>query len=140
VRGRLLGALIAAATALLLVPAGALAASGVTSPTPLSPFTPTAPQAVPTASTPSTVTTVAGTSTSAGGVSSGAALAIALGALLLLAGIGYFIWRDARRRAPVRAATAGAGMGPSKPGSKRPPKPRKLSQAERRRRKRGRAR
>jgi hypothetical protein len=60
---------------------------------------------------------------------------------VVLTGIAFFIWRDARRRAPVRGtadATAGMPGGPSR-GSKAPPKPRKLSPAERRRRKRGRA-
>jgi hypothetical protein len=68
-------------------------------------------------------------------------IAIAIGAIALLAGISYFIWRDARRRAPVRhhAAHATAGAG-ARSGSKRPMKPRKLSPAERRRRKRGKAR
>jgi hypothetical protein len=67
-------------------------------------------------------------------------VAIAVGALVLLGGISFFIWYDARRRAPVRhraAATAGEG---GRPGSKTRTKPRKLSPAERRRRKRGRAR
>ena len=53
--------------------------------------------------------------------------------------LSFFIWRDARRRAPVRADALATGEGRGKPGSKPPPKPRKLSQAERRRRKRGRA-
>jgi hypothetical protein len=76
-------------------------------------------------------------------LSSGSALGIAGGAVVLLVGISFFIWRDARRRAP-RAAKARAGGGDgggnerSLPGSKRQ-KPRKLSPAERRRRKRGRA-
>jgi hypothetical protein len=62
--------------------------------------------------------------------------------VIVLSGISFFIWRDARRRAPVRrAATAGAGIdGRSRTGSKARQKPRKLSQAERKRRKRGRAR
>jgi hypothetical protein len=133
--GRLVGWLTAVAAAIMLVPAGALAAG------PGNPFTPGIPQGqatIPTSSAPGTVTTLPSSSTSSGGLSSGSALGIAVGALALLMGIGFFIWRDARRRAPVRAATAGA-MGTSKPGSKRP-KPRKLSPAERRRRKRGRAR
>ncbi len=136
-RGRLTAFLVG--LIVLVSPASALA-QGPTAPSPLSPFTPTTPQvAAPTTSTQSPVTTI-GTSTSGGGISGGATLAVAIGAILLIAGIGFFIWRDARRRAPVRAATAGAGVGPTKPGSKRAPKPRKLSPAERRRRKRGRAR
>ena len=58
---------------------------------------------------------------------------------MLIGGISFFIWRDARRRAPVRHAHATAGVG-GRAGSKRPIKPRKLSAAERRRRKRGKAR
>jgi hypothetical protein len=61
--------------------------------------------------------------------------------MVLIAGISFFIWRDARRRAPVRHAVANAGGGPGgRAGSKRQTKPRKLSPQERRRRKRGRAR
>jgi hypothetical protein len=59
--------------------------------------------------------------------------------VIVLGGIAFFIWRDARRRAPVRTAEAGVGSG-RRTGSKPPPKPRKLSPAERRRRKRGKAR
>jgi hypothetical protein len=85
---------------------------------------------------------VPSTSTAAGnGLSGGDAIAIALGAAVVLGGISFYIWRDARRRAPVRRrsamATVGAG---SRAGSKTRTKPRKLSAAERRRRKRGRAR
>jgi hypothetical protein len=71
------------------------------------------------------------------------AAAIAVGAIIVLGGIALFIWHDARKRAPLRrrAATAAAGAeGRAHPGSKARPKPRKLSPAERRRRKRGRAR
>jgi hypothetical protein len=65
-------------------------------------------------------------------------LAIVLGAVIVLGGIAYYIWRDARRRAPARTADALGGTG-RRAGSKPPPKPRKLSPAERKRRKRGRA-
>ena len=75
------------------------------------------------------------------GLSGDAAIGIAIGAIALLTGISFFIWRDARRRAPLKhhAAHADAGVG-ARSGSKAPPKPRKLSAAERKRRKRGRAR
>jgi hypothetical protein len=87
------------------------------------------------------VTTIGTTGTSSpGGLSGGGTAAIAIGALVLLGGISFFIWRDARRRAPVRAAAAGADVAGGRQGSKPKPKPRKLSPAERRRRKRGRAR
>ena len=65
---------------------------------------------------------------------------IVVGAIVVLGGIAVFIWRDARRRAPVRAAEAGVGGTGRRTGSKPPPKPRKLSAAERKRRKRGKAR
>jgi hypothetical protein len=106
------------------------------------------PQAtIPTSTTPTPATPVVPqTSTtssgSASGLTGGAAVAIAIGAVIVLGGICYFIWYDARRRAPKRGhlATASAGLPGRRAGSKAPPKPRKLSPAERRRRKRGRAR
>jgi cell division protein FtsN len=70
-------------------------------------------------------------------VSGSGIAAIAVGAIVILAGISFFIWRDARRRAPVKPGAAVAATGS---GSKPRPKSRKLSPAERRRRKRGRAR
>jgi hypothetical protein len=64
-----------------------------------------------------------------------------VGAVVVLVGISLFIWRDARRRAPVKATGGGSEIdGRGAPGSKARTKPRKLSPAERRRRKRGRAR
>lgn len=116
-------------------PVGAL--PGSTSP--FSPGVPIAPTTTPTATTP-TVTAAASTSSSSdSGLSGHSAIAIAVGAIIVLSGISYFIWRDARRHAPVRGT---AGVGPAGVGraTKAPPKPRKLSPAERRRRKRGRAR
>ena len=81
------------------------------------------------------------TSSSDSGLNGTSAIAIAIGALVVLGGISFFIWRDARKRAPVRrAAAAIAGDGRARAGSKARPKPRKLSPAERKRRKRGRAR
>jgi hypothetical protein len=65
-------------------------------------------------------------------------LGIALGAVAVLGGIAYFIWRDARRRAPVKSSAL--PIGSPRTGTKPKPKPRKLSPAERKRRKRGRAR
>lgn len=90
--------------------------------------------------------TTTGTSTTGGsGLSGSDALVIVGFAGLLLLGVSFFIWRDARRRAPVRARAAAAGAGGDMnggrgTGSKQRGKPRKLSPAERRRRKRGRAR
>jgi hypothetical protein len=133
---RLVSILLAAGIAM---PASALAAGSAPGSNPLAPGLPSSPAPTPTASTPTIINPTTSTSTSGGGLSGGSAIAIALGAVILLAGISFFIWRDARRRAPVRhAAHATAGNGRT-PGSKRV-KPRKLSAAEKRRRKRGRAR
>jgi hypothetical protein len=108
------------------------------------PLTPGFPQ--PSGSTPSTTTptptiTTSATSGSGNGFSGSSAIIIALGAIVVLGGISFFIWHDARRRAPTRHRTAAAlaEQGRRK-GSKQRAKPRKLSAAERRRRKRGRAR
>ena len=117
-----------------LAPALALAQS--------SPLSPTLP-AISTPATPTSTATVPVTTTSSSGgsVSGEDAIVIALGAILLLAGISFFIWRDARRRAPSRGGRAmTAADGPTVRGTKPRPKPRKPSPAERRRRKRGRAR
>ncbi len=91
--------------------------------------------AAPAAPSQSTTTT----GSSAGGLGGSGVLAIAIGAVVVLGGISYFIWWDARKRAPVRALAGGPGMR-GRSGSKPRAKPRKLSPAERRRRKRGRAR
>jgi hypothetical protein len=131
---RLAAALIAAT---LAAPAAAVAQAP---PSPLSPGlpVPTGP-APPTTTTPAPLPSSNPTTPGGSGLSGSTALIIAIGAIALIAGIGLFIWRDARRRAPVRHAHATAGVG-ARSGSKRPIKPRKLSPAERRRRKRGRAR
>lgn len=136
---RLRAFLIAAPVVLALVLPATAGAQGTVTSNPFSPGLPSAPVQTPTATTPTVVPTT--TSTSAGGsLGGGSIVAIAIGALVLLGGISFFIWRDARKRAPVRhRATATAGEG-GRPGSKSRAKPRKLSAAERRRRKRGRAR
>jgi hypothetical protein len=109
---------------------------------PLSPGLPQGGGTTPTSATSPALPTTSTTATSGGtGLSGTSAIVIAIGALVILGGISMFIWRDARRRAPVRARAAGADMpGGGRPGSKARAKPRKLSPAERRRRKRGRAR
>jgi hypothetical protein len=123
--------------ALALSPAVALA-QGPSNP--LSPGLPASPITTPTQTTPPIANPTTASSPGSSGLSGGAAIGIAIGAIVLLVGISFFIWRDARRRAPIKhhAAHADAGVG-ARSGSKRPPKPRKLSPAERRRRKRGRA-
>jgi hypothetical protein len=124
--------------AALALPAPALAQGT----NPLSPGFPQQSVSVPT--TPTATPTVASTATAGGGsgLSGSSAIIIAIGALVVLGGISLFIWRDARRRAPVRHRSAEAGeLGEGRrSGSKQRAKPRKLSPAERRRRKRGRAR
>jgi len=136
-------ALPAVLIALLLSPPGALAQGSATLPgqgqgNSLTPFTPQGPTPTQTATT-ATVNPVS-TSTTGSGLTGTDGVAIGIGAVLVLGGISFFIWRDARKRAPVRqhAATAAAGGGPGP--RQRPQKSRKLSPAERRRRKRGRAR
>ena len=132
-----LSLVLALMAALLTVPASALAETT----NPLSPLTPSPTPAPTTTATPTVVTSTP-TQTSGDSTLSGTnAIVIAIGALVLIGGISFFIWYDARRRAPVRhraaAATAGGG---ARTGSKPKGKPRKLSPAERKRRKRGRAR
>jgi hypothetical protein len=136
---------VAAVFAALLVPAADALAQGSAG-TPGLPgqgsgnlITPFAPQG-PTLTQPTTTPTVVSTSTNGAGLTGTDAIAIGIGAVLVLGGISFFIWRDARKRAPVRqhaaTAAAGGGSGPRQ----RPQKSRKLSPAERRRRKRGKAR
>jgi len=129
----------------LVAPAAALAQGGTGNA--LTPGLPQPQATIPTTTTPPAATpTVPPTSTTSNGSSSGLtgtdAIAIAIGAVIVIGGISYFIWFDARKRAPKRGRLAAAGVGAAgrRAGSKPPPKPRKLSPAERRRRKRGRAR
>jgi hypothetical protein len=142
--GAVLVALLVAASALPGVaaaaatsPAGSLPIGSNGSTNPFTPGVPT-----PTPSTTTSVPTVSTTTTSStdSGLSGSSAIAIALGAVVILGGISVFIRYDARKRAPVRRAAAATADGRSRAGSKAPPKPRKLSAAERKRRKRGRAR
>jgi hypothetical protein len=117
-------------------PSSAFGQSGATT----SPFTPGVPQAPPTVPTTTATPTVSTTNTNGdSGISGATTIGISIGALIVIGGISFFIWRDARKRAPVRAAAAG-GEGRTRAGSKPRAKPRKLSPAERKRRKRGRAR
>lgn len=134
------GIAAALAAALLVLPLSAADAlaqgpSGQGPGNSLTPFTPQGPTLTQTATTP----TVVSTSTTGGGLTGTDGVAIGIGAVFVLGGISFFIWRDARKRAPVRqhaTAAAGGGAGPRQ----RPQKSRKLSPAERKRRKRGKAR
>ncbi len=96
------------------------------------------------ATTTTPVTTVAtGTSSSSGGLSTLDELLIGIVAALLFVAIGYFVQRDARSHlARSRHADRDPALYGQRahPGSKAPRKPRKPKPAERRRRKRGRAR
>jgi hypothetical protein len=140
--GRMAGCCVALSLVVfpsLAAAAGAAAATATSNPfsggvSPLSP--------VPTTTTPTAVVTNSSTAGSgSSSLSSSSALVIVVGAAVVLGGIAFFIWRDARRRAPVRGRSGEAALGDGRrAGSKPPPKPRKLSPAERRRRKRGKAR
>jgi hypothetical protein len=128
--------LAAVASVALALPAAAGAQS-----TTSNPFSEPLPQ--PTVSTTTTAAPTVSTSATAGGgsaFSGNSAIIIAIGAALVLGGIALFIWRDARKHAPVRHRTAAVEAGTGRQGSKQRTKPRKLSPAEKRRRKRGRAR
>jgi hypothetical protein len=119
-----------------LVPASALAQS------PSNPLSPVLPElSTPTSTPTTTVAPVQTTSTTGSGLTSADAFVIAIGAGGLLIGISFFIWRDARRRAPTRGHNVTTAGTTSRAATKKPPpKSRKPSPAERRRRKRGRAR
>ncbi len=136
-RARFVAQLLTVTLATALALPGAAPAQGPSNP--LAPGLPQPAGTVPTSSTPTVINPTTTSSTSGSGLSGTSALAIGIGALVVIGGISMFIWRDARRRAPVRHAHATAGAG-ARSGSKRPIKPRRLSPAERRRRKRGRAR
>jgi hypothetical protein len=147
---RLLAA--AALAGALALPSAALAQGGSLTPggsgsNALTPGLPPSQATVPTTTTPPAsnvplTTTPTNSAGNSSGLTGSAAVAIAIGAFVVLGGIAYFIWWDARKRAPKRGHLAAAGIGTPgrRAGSKPPPKPRKLSPAERRRRKRGRAR
>ena len=139
-RASLLVTMAVAVALALALPSAVLAQSPGN---PLSPGVPLSPASTSTTTTPTVITDVSSSTSGGSGLSGSGAIVIALGAVVVLAGISFFIWRDARRRAPIHhhgpANTSGREDGRELPGSKRT-KPRKLSPAERRRRKRGRAR
>lgn len=105
IRSRLAGLLASMAlllTALLALPGGAWGQG--------SPFAPLPPAqtATPSATTPTVRTTTTGGASSVG---SKTIYLAAIGAIALLAAIGWFIARDARKVAPVPERTAGATSG-----------------------------
>jgi hypothetical protein len=137
--------LLAVAAVALGAPAAALAQSGsspVLGGATTSPFSPGLPQSTPSVTTTSAATTTSTSSNTDSGLTGAGIAAIAIGAIVVIGGISFFIWYDSRRRAPVRRLSAayGAVDGGRRAGSKAKPKARKPSPAERRRRKRGRAR
>jgi hypothetical protein len=84
------------------------------------------------------------TSSGSGGLSGADAFIIGIVGVAVLFGIAFFVWRDARGHA-ARIGHGGAASESmfgkrAHAGSKAPPKARKLTAAERKRRKRGRAR
>jgi hypothetical protein len=106
------------------------------------PVTPSGTTPTTGAVAPAVLPTATTASTSGGGLGGGGAILVGLGAVALLGGVVAYIWRDSRRHAPVKPGgyTAAEALGGGRSGSKAPPKSRKLSAAERKRRKRGRAR
>jgi len=136
IRVLVLVALMSAWPAALALPAVASAQGSASNP--LAPGFPQQTVSVPTTTAAPTISTSA-TAGSGGAFSGNSVIIIAIGAVVVLGGISVFIWRDARKRAPVRHRAAVADGG-TRQGSKQRAKPRKLSPAERRRRKRGRAR
>jgi hypothetical protein len=123
-------------------PAATTPAAPTATTNPLSPGIPVSPAPSTSTATPTIVQTGSSNAAGSSSLSSNSVLFIAIGAVVLLVAISYFIWRDARRRAPVkgRGLTGELGLEGRRAGSKAPRKPRKLSAAEKRRRKRGRAR
>src|SRR5438552_2720808 len=94
--------------------AAALALPGAASAQTTNPLSPLTPSPVPAPTTTATPTVITQTPTAGSSTLSGSsAIVIAIGALVLIGGISFFIWYDARRRAPIRhraaAATAGGG-------------------------------
>ncbi len=119
------------------------AAAAAQSPSnPLSPGFPQPSVSIPTTSTTAAPTITTNPTAGSGSAFSGSsAIIIGIGALVVLGGIAFYIWRDARRRAPKgHRLVAPIDAEGRRAGSKARPKQRKLSAAEKRRRKRGRAR
>ena len=67
-------------------------------------MSPVSPTPTPTTTPTVPVVTNATQTSGSSGLSGGGALAIVIGAVVVLGGISFFIWRDARRRAPARTA------------------------------------
>jgi hypothetical protein len=116
-------------------------AAGAQGTNPLSPGFPQPSVSTQTTTTATPTIQTTPTAGSGSGLSGNSAIFIAIGAIIVLGGISYFIWRDARKHAPKgHRLTAPIDAEGRRAGSKPRTKPRKLSPAEKRRRKRGRAR
>ena len=139
-RGAVRGLVLVLVGGWLALPAVAAAQSPTSNP--LSPGFPQPSVSIPTPSTTAAPTISTRATAGSGSAFSGSsALVIAIGAVVVLGGISYFIWRDARKHAPKgHRLVAPIDAEGRRAGSKARPKPRKLSAAEKRRRKRGRAR
>src|SRR5205807_4777368 len=110
--------------AALMLCAWVLPAAAVAQPSnPLSPGLPQESGSAPSAPTPTVVPTPTTSTAGDSGISGSGALVIAIGALVVLGGISLFIWRDARRRAPVRAHHAHDAPEGGRQGSKAKTKP-----------------
>ncbi len=128
---------------LVLLAGGAFALPAVAAAQPPNPLVPTFTQPTTSTSTTTAPPQVQTTATAGSGsaFTGSSAVFIGISALVVLGGIALYIWRDARRRAPKGHRTlAPIDAEGKRAGSKPRQKPRKLSQAEKRRRKRGRAR
>ncbi len=120
---------------------GTTTAGAISVPQSLSnPLAPGVPLTSATVSTTTPTVSVSTSSSSSGGISGSDAALIAIGAIVVLVGVSFYIWRDARRHAPVKAGADPASLDGGRRATKATPKQRKLSPAERKRRKRGRAR
>jgi hypothetical protein len=139
VRGAVRGVALVLVGGWLALPAMAAAQSPTSNP--LSPGFPQPSVSTQTATTSVSTIQTSATAGSGSAFSGSSAVFIAIGAIVVLGGISYFIWRDARKHAPKgHRLVAPIDAEGRRAGSKPRPKPRKLSAAEKRRRKRGRAR
>ena len=94
----------------------------------------------PVVTLPATTPVTTSSSSSSSGFSGLDALIIGFVAILLIIGVGFYVWFDARQHVPRGNTDYEYFDSHQRKGSKAPTKSRKLSATERKRRKRGRAR